>query len=57
MSLSKTKSQTADNKLTELLIAPTESALYWTLLMFCSNSNILALHCFITIKINAFSNF
>ena len=27
-SLAKTKSQTADNKLTELLLAPTESALY-----------------------------
>ena len=45
-SLTTIKSQTVDNKLTELM-APTESPLYWTLLIFCCNT--LALHCCIVI--------
>ena len=47
-SLSTTKSQTVYGNLTELLMASTESPLYWTLLIFCSNT--LALHCYIAIE-------
>ena len=44
-SLTMIKSQTADNKLTELRMAPTESPLHCTLLIFYSNT--LAMHCII----------